>query len=132
MRDTTKLPKLPWARIVGEGTLIIVSVYLAIVLEGMSQEWAAQQAAYAALDPGHPGAHPFLQEVQAEQLERNEQYAALIKWLATPDSAPMDLVAAAMDSIISSNRTLYPRRSAWTTMVAHGQLRELVAPPLVA
>ena len=135
MSNAIKLPKLPWTRIVGEGTLIVVSVYLAIVLEGMSQDWAAQQAAYAALaqmldemreDSGD------LEEVRAEQLERNEQYKALIKWLGSPDSLPIDSVAAAMDSIISSNRTLYPRRSAWTTMVAEGQLRELDAPSLVA
>jgi hypothetical protein len=45
MSAATKLRKLPWTRILGEGTLIVVSVYLAIVLEGMSQDWAAKQAA---------------------------------------------------------------------------------------
>jgi len=130
-----KLRKLPWIKIIGEGALIIVSVYLAIVLEAMSQDWAAQRAAYAALaqmlDEMREDSHD-LEEIRAEQLERSEQYAALIKWLGNPDSMPIDSVAAAMDSIISSNRTLYPRRSAWTTMVADGQLRELDAPALVA
>ena len=135
MSNAIKLPKLPWARIIGEGTLIVVSVYLAIVLEGMSQDWAAQQAAHAALaqmlDEMREDSND-LEEIRAEQLERHEQYEVLIKWLRSPDSMPIDSVAAAMDSIISSNRTLYPRRSAWTTMVAEGQLRELDAPSLAA
>jgi len=73
-----------------------------------------------------------LDEIRAEQLERDEQYDNLIQWLANPENMPIDSVAAAVDSIISSNRTLYPRRSAWTTMVAAGQLGELDAPALVA
>jgi len=45
---------------------------------------------------------------------------------------PLDSVAETMDSIFLANRTLYPRRSAWTTMVAAGQLSKLDAPGLVA
>lgn len=135
MSDEMELRKFPWTRIIGEGALIIVSVYLAIVLEGVSQDWAAAQAAHAALaqmlDEMREDARD-LEEIRAEQLERNEQYEALINWLGSPDTIPIDSVAVAMDSIISSNRTLYPRRSAWTTMVADGQLRELDAPSLVA
>jgi len=41
-------PKLPWARLLSEGALIIVSVYFAIVLEGMSQDREAKLSAHAA------------------------------------------------------------------------------------
>jgi hypothetical protein len=44
-----KSPQLPWARLLAEGLLIIVSVYLAIVLEGMSQDRAARREAHTAL-----------------------------------------------------------------------------------
>ena len=129
-----KAPKLPWAKLLGEGAVIIISVYFAIVLEGMSQDRAAEQAAHTALaqmldemreDRSDVG------EIRAEQLERDGQYKALIQWLASPESMPLDSVGDAMDAVFFSNRTLYPRRSAWTTMVAAGQLAELDDPALV-
>ena len=77
-----KAPKLPWAKLLGEGAVIIISVYFAIVLEGMSQDRAAEQAAHTALaqmldemreDRSDVG------EIRAEQLERDGQYRALIQ-----------------------------------------------------
>jgi|GEM_PF-3247073 len=44
-----KLPTIPWARLLAEGALILISVYFAIVLEGMSQDREAEQAAHIAL-----------------------------------------------------------------------------------
>ena len=129
-----KAPKLPRAKLLGEGAVIIISVYFAIVLEGMSHDRAAEQAAHTALaqmldemreDRSDVG------EIRAEQLERDGQYRALIQWLASPESMPLDSVGDAMDAVFFSNRTLYPRRSAWTTMVAAGQLAELDDPALV-
>ena len=129
-----KAPKLPWAKLLGEGAVIIISVYFAIVLEGMSQDREAEQAAHAALaqmldemreDRSDVG------EIRAEQFERDGQYRALIQWLASPESMPLDSVGGALDAIFFSNRTLYPRRSAWTTMIAAGQLAELDDPALV-
>jgi hypothetical protein len=129
-----KLPTLPWSKLLAEGALIIVSVYLAIVLEGMSQDRVAEKAAYTALaqmldemreDRSDVG------EIRAEQIERDGQYRALIQWLASPESMPLDSVGGAMDAIFMSNRTLYPRLSAWTTMVAAGQLADLNDPALV-
>lgn len=45
---------------------------------------------------------------------------------------PLDEVAETLDLVFFSNRTLYPRRSAWTTMLASGQLAELESPGLVS
>jgi hypothetical protein len=70
-------------------------------------------------------------EIRAEQFERDEQYRALIQWLASPESMPPELVGGALDEIFFFNRTLYPRHSAWTTMIAAGQLAELNDPVLV-
>ena len=80
------LPKLPWTKLLAEGALIIVSVYFAIVLEGMSQDREAKLAAHTALaqmldemreDRSDVG------EIRAEQTERDRQYRTLIEWLAT-------------------------------------------------
>lgn len=130
-----RLPKLPWVKLLGEGALIIVSVYFAIVLEGMSQDREEKLSAHTALaqmlgELREDSAD--LDEIREEQLARDNQYAALDEWLERPGSMPVDSVAETMDSIFFSNRTLYPRRSAWTTMVAAGQLGELEAPDLVA
>ena len=128
------LPKLPWTKLLAEGALIIVSVYFAIVLEGMSQDREEKLAAHTALaqmldemreDQSDVG------EIRAEQIERDRQYRTLIKWLANPESLSPDMVGDAIDAIFFSNRTLYPRRSAWTTMIAAGQLSEIDDPALV-
>src|SRR5210317_236312 len=128
-------PKLPWARMLGEGALIIVSVYLAIFLEGASQDRESRSAAHLALvqmlaEMKEDAADVL--EIREEQLERGGQYVRLDKWLASPESMPFDSVTETLDLIFFSNRTLYPRRSAWTTMLAAGQLAELDSPGLVS
>ena len=128
------MPKLPWSRILGEGALIIVSVYLAIFLEGMSQDREARTSAHLALvqmlgEMREDSAD--LEEIRKEQLARSKQYKNLDQWLAKPDSVPLDSMAETLHLVFFSNRTLYPRRSAWTTMLASGQLAELDEPGLV-
>jgi hypothetical protein len=128
------IPKLPWNRILGEGALIIVSVYLAIFLEGMSQEREARTSAHLALVQmlGEMREDSSdLEEIREEQLVRSTQYEDLDQWLVNPDSVPLDSMAETLDLVFFSNRTLYPRRSAWTTMLAAGQLAELDSPGLV-
>jgi len=127
-------PKFPWARMLSEGTLIIVSVYLAIVLEGASQDREARSSAHVALvqmlaELREDSAD--LDEIREEQLLRSKQYVILDQWLASPESIPLDSVAETLDLVFFSNRTLYPRRSAWTTMLSGGQLAELESPGLV-
>lgn len=127
-------PKLPWARMLSEGALIIVSVYLAIVLEGASQDREARSSAHVALvqmlaELREDSAD--LDEIREEQLLRSKQYVILDQWLASPESIPLDSVAETLDLVFFSNRTLYPRRSAWTTMLSGGQLAELESPGLV-
>lgn len=120
--------RLPWRDILVQGLLIVVSVYLAIVLEGISADRRdareARQALAQMLGEMRQD-RADLQEIRAEQLERDGQYADLDRWLSVPASIPADSFTAALSAITGSNRTLYPRRSAWTTMVAAGQLREL-------
>lgn len=119
------MPKLPWARILGEGALIIISVYLAIFLEGISQDHKAKTSAHLALVQmlGEMTEDTSdLEAIREEQLTRSRQYEDLDQWLASPETMPLDSVAETLDLVFFSNRTLYPRRSAWTTMLAAGPL----------
>jgi hypothetical protein len=71
-----------------------------------------------------------IDEIRKLQFERDKQYLAIDEWLASPETIPLDSMAEAIDAIFLENRTLYPRRSAWTTIVATGQLSELDEPSL--
>lgn len=132
--STHRVARIPWRAILVQGLLIVVSVYVAIVLEGISQDRRDANAARIALvqmlgEMRQDRAD--LQEIRAEQRERDRQYVRLDGWLADPASIPADSFTATLDLVASSNRTLYPRSSAWTTMVAAGQLRDLGNPELV-
>ena len=70
-------------------------------------------------------------EVLAEQRQIDLRYARVDRWLSGSDEVPGDSPTAALDSLAYSNPTMFPRRSAWTTMVASGQLRYLGNPGLV-
>lgn len=121
------LPKLPWTKIIGEGVLIIVAVYLAIFLEGVSQDRIEKLSAHTALAQmlkEMQEDRADVDEIRAEQFVRDQQYLLIEQWLKEQDSVPLDAVKEAIDAIFLSNRTLYPRRSAWTTMVAAGQLKK--------
>ena len=118
-----------------EGGLIIVSVYLAIVLEGVSQDRESRSSAHLALvqmlaEMREDSAD--LHEIREDQLARSRQYLELDQWLASPELMPLETVAETLDLVFFTNRTLYPRRAAWTTMLAAGQLAELDSPDLVS
>lgn len=137
MNDSSRslpLHRLPWKQLLAQGLLIVVSVYVAIVLEGISQDRRDARDARIALAQmlGEMRQdRADLAEIRAEQLERDRQYDALDRWLASPSTIPPDSFTATIAETGSSNRTLYPRRSAWATMVAAGQLRDLGDPQLV-
>lgn len=135
MAKTMTTTRLPWARILGEGTLIIVSVYLAIVLEGVSQDresWSSAHEALVQMLAEMKEDSADFNEIRKEQLVRSRQYMELDQWLASPDSIPLDSAGEMLDLVFFSNRTLYPRRAAWTTMLSAGQLAELDSPGLVS
>ncbi len=129
-----KSGKIPWGRLAAEGVLIVASVYLAIVLEGNSQDRARGREATAALAQllGELREdRADLDEVQAKQLEIASDHETLMAWFRTPASLSGVSVTATLNAIGSDNRTMFPRRSAWTTMVASGQLAQLGDPEFV-
>ena len=117
-----------------ECALIIIAVYLAIFLEGVSQDRAEKLSAHVALSQmleEMKADRIYVDEIRREQMVGDQQYSAIDQWFANPETIPLDSMKEAIDAIFLENRTLYPRRSAWKTMVAAGQLSQLDAPDLV-
>jgi len=126
--------KLPWQRLLGEAFVIVVSVYLAIYLQERTDDRERTEEALDALVQLREelrADRSDLAEVLAEQREIDRRYTRVDRWLAEPRTAPAESLTAALDSLSYSNRTMFPRKSAWTTMVASGQLRYLRDPGLV-
>lgn len=121
-------------RLVAEAVLIVSSVYLAIVLEGASADRARRAEAVAALT----GLRVELQLDRADAVDILGLQAAQIQssaqirtWLGQPSSAPADSLSMALLHVLTDNRTMFPRKSSWTTMVSEGQLAVLGDPNLV-
>ena len=114
-----------WRRVLGEALLIISSVYLAIVFEGWSQERSDHREALAGLAQLRADLvadRVDLQEILVEQRLLSALYDDLLRWLERPEVMPMDSVDAALGRLAVSNRTMFPRRGAWTSLVSSGQL----------
>ncbi len=126
--------KIPWGRLAAEGVLIVASVYLAIGLESKSQDRARGREATAALAQllGELREdRADLEEVRAKQLKIARHHEVLVTWFREPATLSGDSVTTYLDWVGDDNRTMYPRRSAWTTMVAAGQLTQLHDPGFV-
>jgi hypothetical protein len=124
-----------WRRMLAEGVLILGSVYLAIYLEGVSQERGRVENARAALAQLRVELEEDrrdLDEILAEQRVLASTYVDVGRWLSNPDAMPFDSVQRALDFLGFSNRTMFPRKGAWTTMLAEGHLSALDDPDLVA
>lgn len=131
MRDgaSAKLDRhLPWLRWAGEFVLIVVSVFLGVSLERVSQERADRAAARVALAQLLGELREDLRDIDriaAKQDSLDGDYTNLARWLAAWPSHPTDSVGDALYRVSAENWTLFPRRSSWTTMVAGNQLADL-------
>lgn len=124
----------PWGRIIAEAILIFGSVYVAIFLEAASQDRKDAREAREALAQVMAELREDqrdLVEIRANQEHSGELYNRTVRGLSAPGSVPGDSLTIAFRQLGEMNRTLYHRRSAWTTMVAAGQLADLDDPELV-
>lgn len=124
----------PWGRIIAEALLIFGSVYLAIFLDGRAQDRREAREATEALEQlllelRQDGTD--LAEIREAQEGLSIHYAAILRWLDEASSVPGDSMTASLRSLEIENRTLFPRKGSWNTMVAAGQLPDLEAPELV-
>jgi len=126
---------LPWKRLLAEAVIIISSVYLAIVLEGASAEHERKTEAIVALT----NLRAELRLDQADGLEilvlqeaQAQSHKQIQAWLSEPMSVPSEAFSVALGQTLTRNRTVFPRKSSWTTMVAEGQLTALDNPNLIS
>lgn len=116
----------------GEAILIVVSVFVAILLESMWQDHAEAMDARESLAQVRRSLaedRAFLDRVEEEQKAADEYVQLLIQWAANPEFIP----AAEVSDIFlnySMPISIWPRRAAWDSMVSAGQLRLLGAPDL--
>jgi hypothetical protein len=124
----------PWGRIIAEALLIFGSVYVAIFLDGRAQDRRETREALEALgqlvlELHQDGAD--LVEIRQAQEGLSTHYEMILRWLSEPSSIPGDSMTASLTSLEIENRTLFPRKGSWNTMVTAGQLPDLEAPELV-
>lgn len=139
--ETEPPPSLPpfrgwwsWKRALSEGALILGSVYAAIVLESWSADRARISEAEAALSQLRSelvADSADLTDILREQEELKVQYERVARWLAKPESMPSDSVHRALERLSLTNRTMFPRRGAWTSLLSSGLLTSVRDPDLV-
>ncbi len=120
-----KTRRKAWQRLVAEAGLIVVSVYVAIVLEGMSDDRARR-------DEATDGLVQLLAELQEDRSDlidvldqqeaQSQRYGDLRHWFSTPAVMPLDSVGLTLDLAGYASRTLFPRNSSWTMMISGGML----------
>lgn len=125
---------VPWARLLGEALLIFASVYVAIVLEGVSAERGREDEAREALQQLR--AELVLDRVEAEGVLEAQQkigidYSDLIRWLGSPSTMPTDSFGVVVRRLAYLNPTAYPRKGAWSALSSTGLLSAIGDPELV-
>lgn len=124
-----------WVRLLVEALVLVVSVYVAIVLEGVSDGRVRHREAVQALQLLRAELirdRQDLDEILAAQRDRDVRHRRIDRWLTDPGSLPSDSLAVDFRRLFSVNRTMFPRSASWTTMVASGQLGDLDDPRLVS
>ncbi|MEM6935054.1 MAG: DUF6090 family protein [Pseudomonadota bacterium] len=117
----------------GEALLIVVSVFVAILLESQWQDHREAKEARESLAQVRLSLQEdkrFFDQVEAEQNRAAEQSRRLIQWFASPETIPTEEAHEVLETF-TMPISIWPRRAAWNTMVNSGQLRLLNAPQLV-
>lgn len=127
--------KISWVKLLRDAAVVVASVYVAIVLEGISEtrdRRADAEQALVRLQTELRQDRTDLDVIMAAQADRQVRHRRIDAWLDVPARIPADSMTEHFTALFSVNRTMYPRNSSWTTMVAAGQLTYLEDPELVA
>jgi hypothetical protein len=129
-----KINKTRFSKIAGEATLIFVSVFVAIWLES---EWQNRidrieaRESFSQLHAELRADQEFAKQVKLEQTAFLETTEKILIWLENVDSHPKQSDHDFFENLANAI-TIWPRRAAWTTMVASGQLGLINDKSLVA
>lgn len=124
-----------WVKLIRDAAVVVGSVYLAIVLEGISEtrgRRADAEQALVRLQTELQQDRADLDVIMAAQADRQVRHQRIDRWLSRPNTIPADSMTEHLTALFSVNRTMFPRNSSWTTMVSSGQLTYLEDPALVA
>ena len=124
-----------WVKLLRDAAVVVGSVYLAIVLEGISETRDRRVDAEQALMRLHTELQQDradLDVIMAAQADRQVRHQRIDRWLSRPDAIPADSMTEHLTALFSVNRTMFPRNSSWTTMVSSGQRTYLEDPAVVA
>jgi hypothetical protein len=127
--------RIPWRKLLLEALVVVASVYVAIVLEGVSDARARRADAVEALANLRVELdldRADLAVILDAQKDRDVRHRRLERWLRGVSAMPADSFSTDLHALFSVNRTLFPRSSSWATMVASGQLTDLDDPELVS
>lgn len=114
--------------------MIVVSVYVAIVLQGISSDRGQEAMARESLRTVRAellADQQKAQEYAHQKEERAVLFSRLSRWLNSGGPIPADSFGVALEGVLTGNITAFPRRAAWTTMVSQGQLEFVRDPELV-
>lgn len=132
---TSTGPRIAWRKLLLEAVVLVASVYVAIVLEGISNERTQHREAVHAL--GALRAELVLDRQDLDvilqaQRDRDLRHRRIDRWLGDLTTVPTDSLSTDFRALFSVNRTMFPRSASWTTMVASAQLGDLDDPALVS
>lgn len=125
---------MPWVRWAGEAVIIVVSVFVAVFLEGVATDSSSSADAHTTLRQLAAELRTDredLARIRGVQVGHAGAYDDLLLWLTTPESLPGDSVQTALDQIGFLNLTMYPRKGAWGALTSGGQLVWVRDPGLV-
>jgi len=114
-----------WARWAGEAIVIVVSVFVAIYLEGAADDAERVDEAngiLAQIVAELTADRQAIPEILEQQAVAAGTYGSLLRWLTDSQSVPGDSVQAALDYLRDNNRTLYPISGAWRALMSGGHL----------
>jgi hypothetical protein len=119
-----KINKIRFSRIASEATLIFVSVFVAIWLESQWQNRSDRIEARESLSQVLAELRDdqeFAKQVKLEQTVFLEAAEKILVLLENAESHPKQSDHDVFENLANAI-TIWPRRAAWTTMVASGQL----------
>jgi hypothetical protein len=113
--------------------VVLLGVYLAIVLENCAQDRAEEEQANAMLADVLLEIQDDEREIQAvlaAQRELQEAYGALEAYLITASLADEPGIDSLFTGPLSFNPTAFPRRAAYSSLVASGGIAAITSKPL--
>lgn len=104
--------------------ILIIGVFLGITFESMASEWDRTRKAHAALDQLVADMRRDVEDmirIIDQQRGQERDFGEIAAWLADSPDTQSARIDSLLDKVVTS-LTVYPRRGAYTSMIASGQI----------